>query len=486
VQNVADRITDAHSIIGQNATAGLSGHAQTVGPARNALCSIVWPPGPDHRVRTDTVDQRLDRSLSADGRVLFVTRALRLFGYGLISIVLVFYLSAIGLSAPTIGLLLTFTLLGDTVISLWMTTSADRIGRRTMLVAGACLLTLAGVAFGLTTNAWLLLVAATVGVISPSGNEVGPFLSVEQAALTQTIAPARRTAVFARYNLLGSLATASGALVGGGTVDLLRRLGWSLPDSYRAVVFGYAVVGLVLAGLFLRLTPAIELPPAERVAARPVLGLHKSRGVVFRLSALFALDAFGGGFVVQSIAAYWFHLRFGVAASTLGGIFFAANILAGFSALAVVPLARKIGLIRTMVFTHMPSNVLLILVPLMPNLPLAVTLLLLRFSISQMDVPTRQSYTMAVVEPDERSAASGITGVARTAGAAISPSLAAMLLAIPALTSVPFFLSGGLKLVYDVLLWKSFQAVRPPEEHGRAESPAAGSDVDEPRESRYQ
>jgi MFS family permease len=327
-------------------------------------------------------------------------------------------------------------------------------------------LALAGAVFAATRNFWLLLLATTVGVISPSGNEVGPFLSIEQAALSETVSFERRTTVFARYTLLGSIATAAGAAVGGGTVDLLQRLGWSLLASFRAVICGYAVLGLVLVSLFLQLTPAIELPPGGRFPAGPVLlGLNKSKGVVFKLSALFALDAFGGGFVVQSIAAYWFHLRFGVAPSMLGGIFFAANILAGLSALTVVPLARRFGLIQTMVFTHVPSNLLLMLVPLMPNLPLAITVLLLRFSISQMDVPARQAYTMAIVDPDERSAASGVTGVARTAGAALSPSLAGILLAARGFSSVPFFISGGLKLIYDVLLWRSFRAIPPPDEH---------------------
>ncbi len=408
------------------------------------------------------------RGLTGDGRLLFATRCIRLFGYGLISVLLVLYLSQIGLSDPKIGLLLTLTLLGDTAISLWITTTADRFGRKKMLIVGAVLLMLAGIVFGLTDNYWLLVAAATVGVISPSGNEVGPFLSIEQASLSQIISGRDRTAVFAWYNLIGSLATATGTLVGGGTVDLLQRMGWSPVESFRAVIYAYAALGLLLAGLFLLLTPAVELPPARQVPSNPMLlGLHKSKGVVFKLSCLFALDAFGGGFIVQSIAVYWFHVRFGVSASTLGAIFFGANLLAGISALAAVSLARRIGLIQTMVFTHIPSNLLLILVPLMPNLWLAITVLLLRFSISQMDVPTRQSYTMAVVDPDERSAASGITGVARTAGAALSPSLAGMLLAVPALMSVPFFLAGGLKIVYDLLLYRSFKSLKPVEERAK-------------------
>lgn len=403
--------------------------------------------------------------LDHDGRLLFLTRCLRLFGYGLISVILVLYLVQLGLPTPRIGLLLTMTLVGDTAVSLWITTSADRLGRRRMLILGALLLGMAGLVFGLTRNYWLLLAAATAGVISPSGNEVGPFVSVEQAILAQLVPGRDRTAVFAWYNLVGSFATAAGALAGGGTVGLLQRLGWPVVESFRAVIYGYAALGVVLALLFLCLTGRVEAPPGGQGAVGPVsLGLHKSRMVVFKLSSLFALDAFGGGFVVQSIAAYWFHARFGASPASLGAIFFAANVLAGISALAAASLARWIGLIRTMVFTHVPSNILLMLVPLMPNLGLAIAVLLLRFSISQMDVPTRQSYTMAVVEPDERSAAAGITGVARTAGAAISPALAGMLLAVPALLSVPFFLSGGVKIVYDVLLYRNFQRLKPAEE----------------------
>jgi MFS family permease len=204
---------------------------------------------------------------------------------------------------------------------------------------------------------------------------------------------------------------------------------------------------------------------AERVEAGPhVLGLHRSRSVIVKLSALFAMDAFAGGLIVQSMIAYWFHVRFGVEAGIIGSIFFGANLLAGASALLAVRLARKIGLIQTMVFTHVPSNILLILVPVMPTLPLATAVLLLRFSISQMDVPTRQSYVMAVVAPDERSAAAGVTNIARSVGAAVSPSLTGVFLSVPSLLSMPFLLAGGLKLIYDGLLYRSFRTARPPEE----------------------
>ncbi len=398
--------------------------------------------------------------------LLFATRALRMFAYGLTSVVLVLHLAAAGLTQPRIGLLLTLTLLGDTAISLLLTTHADRFGRRRTLVAGSALMLLAAAIFATSTSFALLLLAATVGVLSPSGNEVGPFLAVEQAALSQQVAPARRTAVFAWYQLTGSLATAAGSLCGGALAQVLQRAGFSPLASYRGVSAGYGLVGLLLLGAFLCLSPVVEAPRGDRAgpAPRAVLGLHRSRGIVWKLSGLFALDAFAGGLVVQSYVAWWFHERFGASPATLGAIFFGANVLAGFSALSAAAIARRIGLVNTMVATHLPSNVLLAVVPLMPTLPLAVAVLFLRFSISQMDVPTRQSYTMAVVEPDERSAAAGVTGTVRTVGAALAPLLAGPLYAAAALASVPFLLAGGLKIAYDLALWRSFRAVRPPEE----------------------
>lgn len=408
------------------------------------------------------------RSLTPDGWLLFGTRSVRLFAYGLVSVVLVLYLSEVGLGDWEIGLLLSLTLLGDTAISLWLTTTADRAGRRRTLIAGALLMVLAGVLFALTSNFWLLLLAATVGVISPSGNEIGPFLSVEQAALSQTVPGERRTHVFAWYNLVGSLATALGALCGGATAELLQRSGSMGADAYRPLLIAYGGIGLLLALAFTRLSPAAEVSPPSTPDAVPPsrFGLHQSRLLVLKLAGLFALDAFGGGFIVQSIVAYWFYLRFGVEPATIGAIFFGANLLAGASALSAAWVARHIGLVRTMVYTHLPSNVLLILVPLMPTLWLAILVLLLRFTISQMDVPTRQSYTMAVVRPEERSAAAGVTGVARSIGAALSPALAVALVGSVPLASVPFFLAGGIKILYDLLLYRAFVTVHPPEEPG--------------------
>ncbi|MCW5849374.1 MAG: MFS transporter, partial [Anaerolineae bacterium] len=315
-------------------------------------------------------DRLLDAltTLTPDERLLFGARTVRLFAYGFLSVVLVLYLAQVGLTEAQIGLLLTLTLLGDTLVSLWITTVADRLGRRRMLLAGALLMLAAGIVFGLTNHFLLLLVAATVGVISPSGNEVGPFLPIEQAALAQMVTAARRTQVFAWYNLIGSFATALGSLCGGLLTQALQSAGRTPLDSYRAVVLGYGTIALGLAFLFSRLSARTETPSTERGAPSDLvskwLGLSQSRSIVLRLSTLFALDSFGGGFVVQSIVAYWFYLRFGVEPALLGSIFFAANLLAGVSALLAVRVAAKIGLINTMVVTHLPSNVLLMLVPL--------------------------------------------------------------------------------------------------------------------------
>jgi MFS family permease len=406
--------------------------------------------------------------LTPDAWLLFATRFVRLFAYGSLSVVLVFYLIGVGLSEPQIGVLLTLTLVGDTVVSLYLTTRADRIGRRRMLIIGAALMVAAGLVFASTRRLWLLVLAGTVGVISPSGQEVGPFLSIEQAALSHVVSDRTRTEVFAWYTLTGSIATALGALAGGTVTRALQEKVMAPVGSYRMVVLLYAALGMILIVLFSRLSRTAEAATVgEKAVFRATFaglsGLGRSRAVVMKLSVLFALDSFGGGFVVQSFAAYWFYLRFGVNPETLGAIFFWANIFAGISALLASRLASRFGLIKTMVATHLPSNILLILVPLMPTLPLAVLVLLVRFSISQMDVPTRQSYIMAVVSPEERSAAAGITGVARTIGAAISPLFVGFMFARPALINLPFFIAGTLKIIYDLLLYREFVAVQPTE-----------------------
>jgi MFS family permease len=410
------------------------------------------------------------RSLTPDGRMLFATRLARLFAYGFVSVILVFFLKEVGLSGGEIGWLFALTLAGDIGVSLWLTTTADRFGRRKTLVISALLMVFAGVVFALTRNFALLLIAATVGVISLSGYEIGPFLSVEQASLSEIVSDKRRTGVFAWYNLVGSFATALGSLAGGVLAEGLQVRGMTKLGSYHVILIAYAAIGLAMAVAFLGLSPAVEVAPGERAAGgasgefKRRFGLHRSKGTVAKLAALFSMDAFGGGFVIAGVIAYWFNQKFHIQEAQIGQILFWANILAGISALSAAWLASKIGLINTMVFTHVPSNLLLILVPFMPSLPLAILLLLLRFSISQMDVPTRQSYTMAVVSPDERSAASGVTGIARSVGAAAAQPIVGALYANVAWLSAIFYIGGGMKLIYDALLYHNFRRNRPPEE----------------------
>jgi predicted MFS family arabinose efflux permease len=295
--------------------------------------------------------------------------------------------------------------------------------------------------------------------MSPSGREAGPFLSLEQAILPDTTKPERRTSVFASYNLINALAGALGALAAG----VPALVGLSSLAGYKLLIWLYVATGLTLALIFQRLSPRIEVASTAVTRPKQRIGLHRSRGMVLKLSALFALDSFAGGFVLQGLLAYWLNLRFGADAASLAAIFFALNLAAALTFPIAVPIARRIGLLNTMVFTQVPANLMFFLVPLMPNLWSAVAILVLRSLISQLDIPTRQSYTMAVVEPDERSAAAGITAVARNSGSALSPLFTGIVLSTPVL-GLPFLVAGTLKLVYDAMILTMFRNIRPPEE----------------------
>ena len=383
---------------------------------------------------------------------------MRSFAYGFLSVVLGLYLDAIGLTTTAIGWIFTAALAGGAVMTIVITTVADSFGRKTLLILGAVLMAAAGWIFAISNDPLVLTLAAIFGTISPSGKEVGPFLSIEQAILPETTQDQHRTTVFSAYNLIGSLCGALGALAVG-----LPSL-FSLPQitGYRFLVWGYVICAVVMMVLFGLLSPAIEAK-AKTVSQKRVIGVQRSRGIVAKLAGLFALDAFAGGFIVQSIIAYWFYLRYKTDLNALGGIFFGTNLLAALSFLAAPAIARRFGLLNTMVFTHLPSNLLLLLVPLMPNLELAVVMLLARNLLSQLDVPTRQSYTMAVVDPDERAASAGILSVSRNAGAALAPLFTAPVLAVPSL-GLPFLLAGGLKVVYDLWIFALFRHVKPSEE----------------------
>jgi MFS family permease len=382
--------------------------------------------------------------LSLDGRLLFAACGVRSFAYGFLSVILGLHLDAIGLSVTAIGSIFTAALAGGAAMTVVITSLADRFGRKNLLLIGAALMALAGCVFATSQDWTLLTIAAIFGTISPSGKEVGPFLSIEQAVLPQTTSDQHRTLVFSAYNVVGAFAGAIGALA----VGLPQFFSATTLSGFRFLLWAYVACALVMMGLFTLLSPAVE--SARRKTAGPrKLGVHRSRSIVAKLAALFALDAFAGGFIVQSIVAYWFYLRFDVDLNQLSGIFFGLNFLSALSFLAAPKLARRIGLLNTMVFTHLPSNFLILLVPLMPTLELATTVLLTRNLLSQMDVPTRQSYTMAVVHGDERAAAAGVLSVARNAGAAVAPAFTGAILANPGL-GLPFLIAGGLKIIYDL------------------------------------
>jgi MFS family permease len=401
--------------------------------------------------------------LQPDGRKLLAARALRTFGYGYLAVALGLYLQQLGLSPFQVGIVLTAAVAGSALMNVLWTLLADRFGRRRTIATMAVLMIAGGVLFAVTDQVWLLVLGAFTGTISATSSEVGPFVTVEQAILPQTAPDQRRTWLFSIYDTLGNLAGAAGALFTG-VVGLFARLGLTGASAYRPLFVIYAGIGLLNLLLFLSLSDGVE---AARVdGERRFVGLHRSTGTVARLSALFGVDALAGGLVIQSIVAYWFHLRWGLSPETLGLLFFWVGVLSGLSLLAAGWMAERFGLLNTMVFTHLPSNLLLILVPLAPTAWLAVLLFLARMSVSQMDVPTRKSYTMAVVDPDERTAAAGITNSARTAASALAPALSGAAIGVGAV-GLPFFIAGGLKLLYDGLIYVTFRDVHPPEERGR-------------------
>ena len=408
--------------------------------------------------------------LSADGRRLLIARALRTFAYGYLTVILGVYLDRLGLDPTHIGIVLAAAIGGSAAMTIVWSLLADRYGRRRTVATMAVLMAVGGLVFGLADSFAILLVAAFTGTISATSSEIGVFQTVDQAMLPQTAPDERRTWLFSIYNTVATFAGALGALFAA-SASVFAGLGLVGADAYRPLFVLYAGIGVANLLLFLGLSDGIEV--ARVHGERRFIGIHRSAGKVAKLSALFGLDAFAGALVVQSLVAYWFYLRWGLVPEQLALVFFAVNVLSGLSLLAAGWLSARIGLLNTMVFTHLPSNVLLVLVPFAPTAPLAVALFLLRMSISQMDVPTRQSYTMAVVDPDERTATAGLTNVARSAASTISPVLTGLAFAAGAL-GLPFIVAGGLKIAYDGLVFLTFRNVRPPEEQARRAGRAAG------------
>jgi MFS family permease len=395
--------------------------------------------------------------VTRDGALVFTGRAVRTFSLGALSLTLPLLLRDRGLSAAALGAVLTATLVEDAVITMAVTAMAPRWGRRRLLILSSIPMILGGVTLAVARDTTVLLVAIVLSVVSSNGMDAGPFSPLEVAILPDTVPPERQTRAFAWFNVAGFLPAALGALAAGQWLRVSAAAGIRSEEAMRMVLWGYAVGGLALAAVYVGLSPDTTRPLAT-ASPRTWLGLHRSRGIVFQLAGLQALDALAGGFVAQSLLVYWFSLRFGVGPDVLGLLFFGTQLLSAISFLAAARLAEWMGLLRTMVYTHGFSNLLLASVALMPTFPLAAAVLLFRHVFSQMDVPTRQSYTMALVAPDERAPAAGLTTAVRGLAQAVSPALTGIALAHSAF-GLPFFLAGGLKLVYDLALFARFRRV---------------------------
>ena len=393
---------------------------------------------------------RSDRST----RRVLLTRALRGFADGLVSVLLAGHLARLGFSSLQIGAIVAGTLLGSAVLTMAVGLAAHRLDARRVLLGSSLLMIATGVGFGLLGNFWALLALAVVGTLNPSGSDVSVFLPTEQTLLARVPA-ARRPALFARYNVAGSFASAFGALASVVPAVVATRLGIDLASAERVGFFLYGAIGLASAAIYggMPATPRDEVPVGRRALAR-------SRRIVFHLAALFSLDSFGGGFVVQTLLVLWLARRFALSTETMGTVFFAAGLLGAVSQLVSPWLATRIGLVRTMVYTHLPANLFLLLAGVVSSAPAAIGFLLARALLSQMDVPARQAYVMGVVPPEERATAAGVTNVPRSLAAALPPFLAGAMLDWSTF-GWPLIVAGALKGLYDLLLLAQFRAVPP-------------------------
>ncbi|MBV8961649.1 MAG: MFS transporter [Hyphomicrobiales bacterium] len=402
---------------------------------------------------------------SKDALYILAARAVRAFADGFVSVLLPIYLLELGFSVFAISSIITAALIGSALLTLWVGIFANRHKRRHMLFAACLLMAATGAGFALTMDFWPLLIVAFVGTMNPSSGDVSLFLPLEQTMLAQAIEPKRRTALFARYSLIGTLAGATGALAASIPDLAVERWGVIHISAMQVMFALYGALGLVALQLYRPLTPAIE----TAFEAKPA-PLQRSRSIVYGLTALFSIDAFGGGFFVQSLLALWLYQAYGLSVTIAASILFWSSIFSAISYLLAVPLSERFGLINTMVFTHLPSNIFLMLIPFAPNLATAIGLLLARSALSQMDVPARTSYVMAVVTPQERPAAASLTAVPRSFASALSPLLAGYLMTLSSF-GWPLIIGGSLKAVYDLLLLAKFQKVQPPEEADAASTP---------------
>ena len=404
--------------------------------------------------------------LTNDGKLLITARIVRTFSYGFLSVILAIYLNLVGFNEILIGFILSATLANSVIFNLFSSFFADRIGRKKILIIYAALMSVSGGIFLITENYIGLVLAAFIGTINVTGSETGAFLSLEQAILPQTVKNIKkRNTVFALYNMGGTFAMSCGILLSALPQILEESLGWMKIDSFKPLFFLYIIAGVSVMIIYFFLSKEIETSKTNstsQVSFSSNLSV-KSKKIIFKLSSLFALDSFAGGFVIQSVVSFWFFTKFGVDLTTISLIFSVAGILTAISFIFATRLADRIGLINTMVFTHIPSNILLILVAVSPTFLIAASLYLARMSLSQMDVPTRQSYIVAVVEENERTAAAGITNTSRNIAQAISPSITGAIIQSLWL-SAPFVIGGLLKIVYDLGVFINFRKIKPSDE----------------------
>jgi MFS family permease len=400
----------------------------------------------------------LPPGITREARLIYAGRGLRAFGDGFVSLLLPVYITTLGFDAFAVGLISTATLLGSAALTILIGLCAHRIGRRLLLVVAALIMIGTGIGFLLERDLWPLVVIAFIGTLNPSPGDVSLFYPLEQALLAESVPAQSRTAAFAVYALIGSLVAALGALAAGLPQLLHDHFSLSFLTALQAMFAVYTVLGLLTYFLYRRLPPSLDRREAAGSSA-----LGPSRRIVFTLAALFSLDSFGGGLVVQSLLALWLFQHFGLSLVAAGSIFFWAGLFTSLSYLAAVRLSRRIGLVNTMVFTHLPANLCMIALPFAPNLPVAIALLLVRATLSQMDVPTRSSYVMAVVTPPERAAAASFTALPRSLAAALAPMLSGWMFALSPF-GWPLIAAGASKAVYDVLLLLLFRRHKPPEE----------------------
>ncbi len=395
---------------------------------------------------------------SRDGRIVIVTRGVRAFVDGLVYVVLPGFLLYLGFSGVQIGAVITASMLGSAALTIFVGFSGHRASPARLLVLSSLMMISTGIAFGLSTSFLALIVIGAIGTMNPSAGDVSVFLPLEQSTLAACVTDADRTAMFATYNLVGSLVGAFGALFAGIPLWIASRTSHTHLFAHRVTFALYAIAGMVVLFLYARMSPS-----AQQISSKSERALGHSRKIVLKLAALFSLDSFGGGFATQAIFALWVYRRFDISSGMLGLIFFATGILSAFSSLLAVRISNRIGLVRTMVYTHIPASILLIGVVFMPNVWLAMTLFIIRGLLSQMDVPVRTSYVMAVVTPRERAAAASITNVPRSLASALPPIAAGWMLD-QSNFAWPLLVCATLKIIYDLLLLWQFRHIRPPEE----------------------